>query len=203
MIDVYDNVLEDHNALLIDSEVRRIRWNYDYHSNKKKVNKHWHILCGHDEEECRSNKVSWAHDLFNSFLIKYNFAKKYNVNGYERIYCNAHTHGLEPHIHTDDGNFTMIYYPRLDWQTEWGGGTAIFEEFKHARNSPYHEEELKNLQIDKHVNYKGNRLIVFDAYLPHQAQPVSRECYELRTNVVFKCNVDSGRREGLDFYKNE
>ena len=34
MIDVYDNVLEDHNAMLIDNEVRRIRWNYDYHSNK-------------------------------------------------------------------------------------------------------------------------------------------------------------------------
>ena len=55
--------------------------------------------------------------------------------------------------------------------------------------------------IYKHVNYKGNRLIVFDAYLPHQAQPVSRECYELRTNVVFKCNISGGRHERLDFYK--
>ena len=34
MIDVYDNVLEEHNALLIDDEVKKIQWNYDYHSDK-------------------------------------------------------------------------------------------------------------------------------------------------------------------------
>ena len=203
MIDVYDDVLEEHNAILIDDEVKKLRWSYDYRSNSKKVNKHWHILCGHDKEECDKNAYAWAHTLFEVFMNKYDFIKKYKVNGYERIYCNAHTHGIEPHIHVDDGDFTMIYYPRLDWETEWGGGTAIFEEFKNDMNSPYHKDELKNLQIDKHVNYKGNRLIVFDAYLPHQAQPVSRECYELRTNVVFKCNISGARRERLDFYKQE
>ena len=45
-------------------------------------------------------------------------------------------------------------------------------------------------------------IVVFDAYLPHQAQPVSRECYELRTCVVFKTSVSSANRERLDFYKN-
>ena len=60
----------------------------------------------------------------------------------------------------------------------------------------------KNIEMDKLVHYKGNRLVVFDAYLPHQAQPVSRECYELRSVVVFKCVIDGGNRERLDFYKN-
>ena len=202
MIDVYDNVLEEHNAVLIDDEVRKIRWSYDYHSNKNKINKHWHIFCGHNEEECKKNAYPWAHTLFEIILAKYDFHKKYNVNGYERIYCNAHTHGLEPHIHTDDGNFTMIYYPRMDWITEWGGGTAIFNECKNSVNSPDFKEEMKNIEIDKLVHYKGNRLVVFDAFLPHQAQPVSRECYELRSVVVFKCNIDGGNRERLDFYKN-
>ena len=68
-------------------------------------------------------------------------------------------------------------------------------------NSLLHQE-YKNIEVDAHVNYRGNRLIVFDAYLPHQAQPVSRECYELRTCVVFKCNISGGNRERLDFYKN-
>jgi len=31
-----------------------------------------------------------------------------------RVYVNAHTHGIEPHLHLDYSNFTMIYYPRLD-----------------------------------------------------------------------------------------
>ena len=90
-------------------------------------------------------------------------------------------HGLEPHMHTDDGDFTMIYYPRLDWKSDaWGGGTLI-------------DGQL--------VPYKGNRLVVFDAYLKHKAMPVSRECYELRNVVVFKCNVKDANRERLDFYK--
>ena len=30
MIDVYDDVLEEHNALLIDDEVKKLSWLYDY-----------------------------------------------------------------------------------------------------------------------------------------------------------------------------
>ena len=201
MIDVYDDVLEEHNALLIDDEVKKIQGNYDYHSEPSKPNKHWHVLCGHDEKECTEAGYEWAHELFNFFMNKFNFMDKYFIGGYERIYCNAHTHGIEPHIHIDDGDFTMIYYPRLDWQIEWGGGTAIFQELTNETSGSTIEKKYSKVEIDKHVNYKGNRLIVFDAYLPHQALPVSRQCYELRTCVVFKCNVSGGNRERLDFYK--
>ena len=48
MIDVFDNVLEEHNALLIDDEVKKISWKYDYSSEPSKPNKHWHVLCGHN-----------------------------------------------------------------------------------------------------------------------------------------------------------
>ena len=201
MIDVYDNVLEEHNAILIDDEVKKLSWKYDYPSEPSKPNKHWHVLCGHNKEECDLWNYYWADTLFNMLMSKFDFIKKYNIEGYERIYCNAHTHGIEPHIHCDDGDFTMIYYPRLDWKMEWAGGTAIFEEVINSFGSPDFEKEFANLKIDKHVNYRGNRLVVFDAYLPHQAQPVSRECYELRTCVVFKCNISGGNRERLDFYK--
>ena len=34
----------------------------------------------------------------------------------ERMYLNAHTHGIEPHPHIDDGDYTIIYYPRMDWK---------------------------------------------------------------------------------------
>ena len=90
-----------------------------------------------------------------------------------RCYMNAHTHGMEPHIHKDDGDFTMLYYPRMDWKLEWGGGTSVYDEMGE--------------EIDRHIPYKGNRLLVFDAYLPHQAMPVARECYHLRSIIVFKC----------------
>ena len=199
MIDVYDNVLEEHNAILIDDEVKKISWTYGYHLG---LEASWHSFCGTNKEECNEAGYSWANDLFDLFMNKFDFKKKYSIDGYNRIHCNAHTNGLGLPIHVDDGDFTMIYYPRLDRKTEWGGGTAIFEELTTLDKTPDRKKEWENLQIDKHVNYKGNRLVVFDAYLPHQAQPVSRECYELRTAVVFKTSVSSANRERLDFYKN-
>ena len=171
MIDVYDNVLEEHNAILIDDEVKKLSWKYDYHSDSEKPNKHWHIFCGHNEKECDKSGYIWANDIFNIFVNKFDFNSKYNVEDYERIYCNAHTHGIEPHLHVDDGDFTMIYYPRIDWKKEWGGGTLVGETL---------------------VPYKGNRLLIFDANIPHMALAVSRQCYELRTCVVLKCNVVNG-----------
>ena len=73
-----------------------------------------------------------------------------------------------------DGDVTLIYYPRLDWKIDWGGGTAIY-------NNDVTE-------IEKHFVNKGNRIIMFDANLPHQAQPISRLCFQLRTCIVFKTN---------------
>ena len=181
MIDVFDNVLEEHNAILIDDEVKKLSWKYDYPSEPSKPNKHWHILCGHNKEECDAASYDWANTLFDMLMYRFNFKSKYNVNDYVRIYCNAHTHGIEPHLHIDDGDFTMIYYPRMDWKTEWGGGTLV---------------------DDTLVPYAGNKLIVFTASLPHKAMPVSRECYQLRTCVVFKCNVVDQAKETVEFYKN-
>jgi len=166
MIDVYDDVLEEHNAILVDDAIKQLSWKYDYSSQPKAPNKHWHILCGHNEKECTEAGFDWAHSIFQTAMHKYKFTEKYDVDTYLRIYMNAHTHGIEPHLHTDDGDFTMIYYPRLDWKLEYGGGTYI-------------DGEL--------IEYKGNRLVVFDAPLLHSAMPVSRECYQLRTCVVFKC----------------
>jgi|TARA_B110001454_G_scaffold101628_1_gene96004 hypothetical protein len=163
MMEVHDGVLEEHNAILIDDAVKQLSWKYDYHSEPSKPNKHWHVLCGHDFKELTANGYDWADHIFNAAKSKLN-----KELTYERIYCNAHTHGIEPHLHIDDGEFTMIYYPRLNWHKEWGGGTMV-------------DGEL--------VQYVGNRLVIFDAHLPHKAMPVSRECYELRTNVVFKCHV--------------
>ena len=162
MIDVYDDVLEEHNAILVDDDVRQISWKYDYYSDKTKLNKHWHVLCGHNEEECGELGYFWAHDLFQVFTNKFDFKKKYSIDGYVRIYCNAHTHGLEPHIHKDDGDFTMIYYPRMDWKIEWGGCTAIFKDSSIPSNlttSSKYKKDYSKLEIDRHINYIYNLLI--------------------------------------------
>ena len=163
MIDVYDDVLEEHNAILVDEEVKKLSWKYDYPSEPSKPNKHWHVLAGHNIDECNKNGFEFVEPIWNSIQ------KNYEVN-MERVYFNAHTHGIEPHIHQDDGDLTMIYYPRMDWTAEDGGGTMVQEKDRHPT----------------YLQYIGNRLIAFTASLPHQGQPVSRECYKLRTVIVFK-----------------
>ena len=167
-LDIYDNVLEDHIAELIFMQMKDVYWKYDYDSKKGGVNKHWHVFCGETEEQAIENGFDWIVQLWQTIFYKYDFKNTYTIERFKRIYLNAHTHGIEPHEHTDDGDFTMIYYPRLDWKKDWGGGTVVGDEL---------------------VPYVGNRLIVFDAKTPHQAMPVSRQCYELRSVIVFKCYV--------------
>ena len=169
MIDYYDNFLEEHVAQLIDMQIREVSWKYDYDSKPNWTQKHWHVFCGHNIKECNLNGFDFIEPIWNG--IK-------NIDStleLERAYLNAHAYGIEPHIHRDDGDMTFIYYPRMDWKNDWGGGTVIYD------------NDVKD--ITHHINYKGNRLIKFPADLPHQAQPVSRECYQLRTCVVFKTKV--------------
>jgi Rps23 Pro-64 3,4-dihydroxylase Tpa1-like proline 4-hydroxylase len=181
VVDVYDNVLEDHVAEFIDMQMKELSWRYDYKSQEGKPGLHWHILCGHNPKAVVEKGYEWVQPIWDTAKFKYDFKEKYGLIDYIRVYMNAHTFGLHPHWHADDGDFTMIYYPRLDWEKHWGGGTMI----------------EGSLGVNEYVEYVPNRLIIFNANLRHQAQPVARECYELRSVIVFKCNVDV-RMGGLD-----
>ena len=187
LIDIWDNVLEPHAAELVDQMMReKLLWHYDYSSNKSGVNKHWHILCG---RQLIFPEYDFLAPIWEVAREKYDFENRYDIVEFKRVYCNSHTFGVEPHMHTDDGDLTMMYYPILDWEPEWLGGTAIWND---AGN-----------EIDKYVNYIGNRLLVFDAKLNHQAMPVSRQCYRLRSVVVFKTwkrGFENAAGDRLDFY---
>ena len=185
----YDNLLEPHVAEYIESEIRKVHWKYDYNSNKRiGIQSHWHVFCGKDETSVTQNGYDYLLPIWESAAYKLKLEEKYKIIGWKRLYMNAHTNGVEPHIHIDDGDFTMMYYPRLDWKPEWLGGTAIWDDQK------------KN--IDRYCNYIGNRLLIFPAHNWHQAMPVSKYCFELRPVVVFKCFVKGDSVERLDFYKN-
>ena len=179
MIDVYDNVLENHEAqfvhhLLTDQE---FMWQYQHRSDNTKPIYHWHRHAGKNDSDLQSNNFEWLIPIWSNFINKLDFKEKYGVNTYRRIYFNAHTHGIEPQPHKDDGDFTMIYYPIMDWKKNWGGGTVIWDE--------------SDEKIEEHVEYVGNRLFVFPAKRLHQAMPVSRLSYSLRSVIVFKCYIQS------------
>jgi hypothetical protein len=187
--EIYDDLLEPHVAELIDSQIRKVHWRYDYNSNKKiGIQTHWHALCGYNTEDVIKNGYEYLLPIWEAVVHKLKFEQHYDIVGWKRLYMNAHTNGVEPHMHKDDGHFTMMYYPRLDWKPEWLGGTAIWD------------DEGKN--IDRYCNYVGNRLLIFPASNYHQAMPVSKFCYELRPVVVFKLYIGPGNVDRLDYYKN-
>ena len=186
--EIFDDLLEPHVAELIDMEIKKIHWKYDYQSNRQiGIQPHWHVFCGESEEEVRERQYDYLLPIWDAAAYKLKLKDRFDIVGWKRLYMNAHTFGVEPHMHTDDGDFTMMYYPRMDWQPEWLGGTAIWD------------DEGKN--IAEYSNYVGNRLLIFPAKNNHQAMPVSKYCYELRNVVVFKLYVDSANVDRLDFYQ--
>jgi SM-20-related protein len=106
----------------------------------------------------------------------------------DRYYSNSHTYGLDGSMHSDDGSVTALYYPCKDWNIDWDGGTAFYN---------YEKDD-----IIKYASYKFNRMILFKADIPHKAMPVSRECYELRTSVVFKTSMDINDPSYFEWYNN-
>ena len=192
--DIFDDVLEPHVAELIQNEIKKVHWKYDYNSNKAiGIQPHWHVYCGQNSDEVSKKGYDYLLPIWDAVNYKYKLEEQYSIIGWKRLYMNSHTFGVEPHMHRDDGDFTMMYYPRMDWKPEWLGGTAIWD------------NEGKN--IDRYCSYIGNLVLIFPAQNNHQAMPVSKFCYELRPVVVFKLFVGDmnlvkdPNSDRLDFYK--
>jgi hypothetical protein len=195
-ISVYDNVMSSHDAQFVNDIMsdKEFLWQYYHRSDKKHEIYHWHRPAGQSEQDVINNGFEWLIPMWNHLMYKIKFKEKYGIDTFRRIYFNAHTYGIEPRPHTDDGDFTMIYYPLLEWRKDWGGGTSIWTEHNQ-------EKKEKPDKIEKHVAYTGNRLIVFPAKRLHQAMPVSKNVFKLRSCIVFKCFTTEANSDRLDYYK--
>lgn len=92
-----------------------------------------------------------------------------------RCYANAHTPGLEGRVHIDDrreGTTTVIYYPMMAWNVDWGGDTMFWDHI--------------NKEIIRAIIPKPNRIIVFSSNIWHSMRPLSRYCPMLRITLMFK-----------------
>lgn len=169
MIICKDNFMEEHLAMLIDGCIHNtdFNWHWHYKSNANEPDRHWHTLAGHSTEEMTERGFDYLIPLWEKIQNSTEFPPTKIV----RCYLNAHTPGVEPTIHRDDGEITYIYYPNLEWKDIYGGGTSIYEE---------------DMTPSTIIPYKGNRLIGFEAKKLHQAMPVTKKCFLLRTCIVFK-----------------
>jgi hypothetical protein len=167
MIEIFDDVLSERKSRYIHNCVSLLSWTFEYQPvTPPLVNKHWY-----------SDGKPFIDDIFKDLL---DATELKGLDSLKKCYLLGHTHGLEQQSHYDASDFTMIYYPKLDWKPEWGGGTLVG---------------------DTLVKYKPNRLMMFSCDQLHQGQPISKQCFELRPIVVFQCYAESAMVERLSWQR--
>ena len=83
-----------------------------------------------------------------------------------RIIANGQVKGQNGNWHTDHGDMTVLYFP-LEWIPEWGGSTY-----------------LKIDETETSVQYKQNRLVVFNSKVLHYGSSPAVDNI-LRVSIAF------------------
>ena len=193
MIYVIDDLMPEDEAIRFSEKffsdpMWHAKWNKGLSDTEKRA-WNWHRSPGTDIRDMGLGRIELAGEA--EELWSYVSPK---ITGYfnevphlpTRYYSNSHTYAVDGPIHRDDGDVTAIYYPCQDWKLDWEGGTAFYNE-----------------SLDdciKYATYKFNRLVIFKASILHRAMPVTRECYELRTSIVFKTQMDTNSPEYANWY---
>ena len=165
MIEIFDDVLSAFDATRHQTQISKLKWSYEYQPvTPPLINKHWY-----------SRGENFIGELFKDLIGAIELK---GLAGLKSSYLLVHTHGLEQQAHYDACDFTMIYYPSIKWEPEWGGGTVIG---------------------DTLVQYIPNRLVMFSCNQLHQGQPISKQCFELRPIAVFQCYAESAMLERLSW----
>ncbi len=135
----------------------------------------WHLKGGTSDNPFWHMDNLEEEDYFNTFLfekIKEALDFKDGVR-VRRIYANGQTAGQCGSPHIDDGDFTFLYYPNLEWKVEDQGHLFFF----------------KDEEVSRVIQYKSNRALVFPAKIMHYADAPSRFYNGLRISLAYKLKV--------------
>ena len=127
-------------------------------------NMDWEVHQTYDDSKDKNFSFACKTDNFLSHQYLFNFfCKKYSLTFKKlRSYVNCYPSQAEGKFHPDDGDYTFLFYP--DQETK-GKGATIF----------------KNNQ---EVEYKTNRLLIFDSRLIHRAGKNLSQ--EMRHSIAWK-----------------
>ena len=134
----------------------------------KLIKSQWHLTGGSETNSFWHSDDLEKDEYFNTFLYKKICEKlDRNFGSIERIYANGQTAGQCGTSHTDDGDFTFLYYPCLEWKLEWEGHLVFPTD-------------------DCIIKYKPNRAVLFSGNQLHYANAPNR-CYnDLRISLAYK-----------------
>ena len=92
----------------------------------------------------------------------------------QQQYINAFNHGDNTWGHTDWYDYTVIFYPNPEWDSQVMGGETLFfnDDYDYIRCA---------------VACKPGNVVIFKGDIPHKAGLVSRETNLARLSVVYQC----------------
>jgi len=102
---------------------------------------------------------------------------------------NSQTQGLHGTTHADcaeedEWNLSFLYYPNTFWNPKWGGALRIYDSPQQGLDG--RDEHIKNHQVAE-IEFKPNRLIMFDGRIPHGADaPTPSARYMDRRSLVLR-----------------
>lgn len=189
-IHVFDNWLSPDIHFWFDSCVRHCaRWNQTNQVDRAGQIRHkfWGITF-YREDYTRDDPLDdygwFAKTIDNRLQSEFGFSwKRFDYAG-----MNGQTIGLQGTVHEDcaeedDQNISFLYYNNLHWQQEWGGQLRIYDE-KAKREVGFHDNLLQH-QIHA-IDYKPNRLLMFDGRIPHSADAPVGTTYHNRQSLVVR-----------------
>ena len=162
MIEVYDHFFDDDTRKEIFDLLMKPHWGLSGgNNNKPEIFWHYDGLEG---------------DLHNGYFTKFLYekiCKKLNreFKGFQRIYANGQTSGQCGTPHQDDGDLTFLYYPAPQWNISLQGHLIFLND---------------SGEVNKVVEYKSNRAVLFDGKIAHYADAPSRFFNGLRISLAYK-----------------
>ena len=102
---------------------------------------------------------------------------------------NSQTQGLQGTTHQDckpedEWNLSFLYYTNRFWNKQWEGALRLYDEMQQGFDG--RDEHIKNHQIGE-IEFKPNRLLMFDGRIPHGADaPSSKARYIDRKSIVLR-----------------
>ena len=98
---------------------------------------------------------------------------KLETKDLKRCWFLASTHFTKYYFHTDknkkDNALTFIYYTNLKWDKDWGGETLFCN---------------SDGEVEIALEYKPNRVIIFDSHIPHKPSPIAADANPYRFTFV-------------------
>lgn len=169
---IYDNVFEDYEIFKFQSFVENSHYKVGTVSfTVLQMERDSFLRCQFSEEDLNNFGIF---DSTNFQPIK----KHFNTT-LKNSWVVLSTHLSQYHFHTDDMKYngksrkTMLYYVNNKWDKDWGGETL----FCNSQG-----------EVEIAVEFRPNRVVVFDNNLMHKPAPISLSSYPYRYCFVAQFN---------------